>query len=185
MLPRNRDEKKQGSFLSYPFKFSGPFTSGSRMVKRFLPTKQPCKESEFRNPRKFCLWNPKSWVLESGIQLEESRIPLTIGIHNPSSTDKDHGIRNLEFVIRGVESRIQDCLEFPYTGRQLCFFNLTYYNSNKKSWSQLKTLQSFLGPKTSHTLRGPALVNIRRGALSPLIKFTQGRTVFCFYITLR
>ena len=111
-LPRNRDEKKQGSFLSYPFKFSGPFTSGSRMVKRFLPTKQPCKES--------------------GIQLEESRIPLTIGNHNPSSTDKDHGIRNLEFVMHGAESRIQDCLEFPYTGRQLCFFNLTYYISNKK-----------------------------------------------------
>ena len=27
-----------------------------------------------------------------------------------------------------------------------------------------------------------ALVNIRRKALSPLIIFTQGRTVFCFYI---
>ena len=39
--------------------------------------------------RKFCLWNPESWVLESEIQLKESGIPLIIGIHNPSSTDKD------------------------------------------------------------------------------------------------
>ena len=35
----------------------------------------------FRKPRKFCLWNQKSLALESGI-------PLTIGIRNPSSTDK-------------------------------------------------------------------------------------------------
>ena len=42
----------------------------------------------FRNPEKFCLWNPESWALESGIQLRESGIPLTIEIQNPSSTDK-------------------------------------------------------------------------------------------------
>ena len=30
-----------------------------------------------------------------------------------------------------------------------------------------------------------ALVNVRRNALSLLMSFTQGRTVFCFYITLR
>ena len=36
-------------------------------------------------------WNPESWVLESGLQLKDSRIPLTIGIRNPSSTDR---IRN-------------------------------------------------------------------------------------------
>ena len=34
-------------------------------------------------------------------------------------------------------------------------------------------------------LKWPAIVNIRRKALSPLVIFTQGRTVFCFYITLR
>ena len=42
--------------------------------------------------------NPESWVLDSGIQLKDSRIPLTIGIQNPSSTDKYWnpvpGIRN-------------------------------------------------------------------------------------------
>ena len=43
-----------------------------------------------RNQGNFCLWNPGSWALESGIQLKKSRIPLTmIGIQNPSSSDKD------------------------------------------------------------------------------------------------
>ena len=28
-------------------------------------------------------WNPESWVLESGLQLKDSRIPLKIGIRNP------------------------------------------------------------------------------------------------------
>ena len=37
-------------------------------------------EIEFRNPRNFCLWNPESWALKSGIHLKESRIPLTFGI---------------------------------------------------------------------------------------------------------
>ena len=37
----------------------------------------------------FCLWNPESWALESGIQVWESGIPLTIRIRNPSSTEKD------------------------------------------------------------------------------------------------
>ena len=35
------------------------------------------------------MWNPESWVLESGVQLKESGLPLAIGIENPSSTDKD------------------------------------------------------------------------------------------------
>ena len=33
--------------------------------------------------------NSESWVLGSGIQLRESGIPLTIGVQNPISTDKD------------------------------------------------------------------------------------------------
>ena len=44
------------------------------------------------------VWNPESWVLECGILLKESGIPLTIGIQDPSSTDKYWnpvtGIRN-------------------------------------------------------------------------------------------
>ena len=35
------------------------------------------RESGFRNPRIFCLWNPESWALESGILLK-------IGIRNPT-----------------------------------------------------------------------------------------------------
>ena len=45
------------------------------------------RESRLRNLGKFCLWNTKSWALDSGIQLKESGIPLTIGIQNRSSTD--------------------------------------------------------------------------------------------------
>ena len=48
-----------------------------------------CSNKFTRKPGKFCLWHPESRVLESGIQLMESGIPLTIGIQNPSSTDKD------------------------------------------------------------------------------------------------
>ena len=36
----------------------------------------------------FCLWNPESLASESGIPLEEYRIPLTIGIRNPRATEK-------------------------------------------------------------------------------------------------
>ena len=56
----------------------------------------------------FGVWNPQSWVLESGIQLKESRIPLTIGIQNPGSTE----IQYLEYVVNGVEPPIQDCIGF-------------------------------------------------------------------------
>ena len=55
--------------------------------------------------RKFCLWNPRSWVVESGIQFKESVIPLTIGIQNSGSTDKNWdpvpGIQNPQ---RGVQN---------------------------------------------------------------------------------
>ena len=47
---------------------------------------------EIWNVELFFLRNMKSWVLESGIQLKESRIPLTIRIRNPSSTDIEPGI---------------------------------------------------------------------------------------------
>ena len=47
--------------------------------------------------------NRYSWALESGIQFKESGILLTIGIRNPSSTDKDcnlvPGIQNPRYVL--------------------------------------------------------------------------------------
>lgn len=52
--------------------------------------------SGFWNLESFCFWNRKSWALETGIQHKESGIPLTIGIGDPSSTDKESGIQNLE-----------------------------------------------------------------------------------------
>ena len=55
---------------------------------------------------KFLPWNVESLDLESGIQLEESGIPLTIGIRN--STDKDPGIQSTK---RNTESKTAlDCL---------------------------------------------------------------------------
>ena len=63
----------------------------------FIPYTAPC--NGIRNLGKICLWNPESWVLESGVQLKESGLPLAIGIENPSSTDEDWNrvpvIRNL------------------------------------------------------------------------------------------
>ena len=46
--------------------------------------------------------------MKFGLQPKQSRIILTIGIRNPSSTDKESEIWYLESGIRGVESRIQD-----------------------------------------------------------------------------
>ena len=75
--------------------------------------KAHARQSGFRNLINVCLWNPESWVLESGIQLKESGIPLTIGIRNPSSTEKESGIQFLESGIHRVESRISR-LSFDY-----------------------------------------------------------------------
>ena len=66
------------------------------------------------NPGKFCLWNPEPWTLKSRKQVKESRIPVTIGIRDPSFTDKESGIQYLESGIHGEESLIQDCFGFPY-----------------------------------------------------------------------
>ena len=51
------------------------------------------------------------WNLESGLQLQESGSALTIGIQNPTSTDKDWN--------RLLESRTLDCLKFPNMSQKL------------------------------------------------------------------
>ena len=48
-------------------------------------------ESGFLSPANFAV-DSESWALESKIKLKESGILLTIGIQNPSSTDKESGI---------------------------------------------------------------------------------------------
>ena len=51
----------------------------------------------------------KPWALESGIQLKESRIRLTIGIQNPSSTDKtNRKDRSPHYQLCGMASRIRN-----------------------------------------------------------------------------
>ena len=99
----------------------------------------PCKVIRIPKSGKFCLWNPessenlflwnwKSRTRESGIQLKKSGIPLTIDIRNPSSTNKESEIYCLESGIHSVESRIQDCLAFPYIMR--------HTNHNELYWQQ-------------------------------------------------
>ena len=78
------------------------------------------------------------WALELTIQLKESRITLTSGIRNRSSTDKESvpvpGIRNpqLEKIMEdGVETRIQGCFGFPYIGQNYyieCFVFTSFRN---------------------------------------------------------
>ena len=60
-----------------------------------------------RNVANFCLWNPESWALESGIQLKKSGIPLTmIGIQNPSSSDKDwNPVPGIQNPRRGIQNQ--------------------------------------------------------------------------------
>ena len=84
------------------------------------------RQIRYRNPwnfcpwnwkhRKFCFWHPESWALGSEIQLKESGIPLTIEIQNPTFTEKDWKWA-LVSGIHCVESRIKNCLGFPYMGR--------------------------------------------------------------------
>ena len=65
----------------------------------------PYKGIRISESGNFCWWNPESWALKSGIQLKECGIPLTIEIHNSSSTDKNWnpvpGIRNPQ---RGIQN---------------------------------------------------------------------------------
>ena len=70
------------------------------------------RESGFRNR----LESRKFLLVESGIHLKESGIPLMIEIRNLSSTDKLSGIQNLKSGIYCVESIIQYCLGFHYIG---------------------------------------------------------------------
>ena len=97
-----------------------------------FPSRRPhVQESGFRNQGNFRLWNresgkirlavSESWALKSGIQLKESVIPLTIGICNPSVTDKEPGLQLLEPEIYGVESRIQDCIHLDFFTYQVDF----------------------------------------------------------------
>ena len=112
------------------------------------------RNSGFRNPRKFCLWNPESRKLLF-VELEilgfgkrntaqGIRNPLMIAIGNPLPTDKESGIQYLESGIQGVGSRISDCLGFHYLrrfmndfyrfGRYFCWQVYPNQNTNLKNF---------------------------------------------------
>ena len=73
----------------------------------------PFKEFGFRNPGNFCLRNPESCALESGIKRKEYGIP----VRNTFPLTMT-GIKYLESRTYGVESKIQDFLGSPYMGRE-------------------------------------------------------------------
>ena len=103
-LPALRSERERGRIGEDP----GHEVGFTVLLKALLCSMQWNPDSglireifacKIRNPGKLCLWNPESRVLESGIQLKESRIPLTIGNKNPSSGIR---IRNPR---RGIQNR--------------------------------------------------------------------------------
>lgn len=87
----------------------------------------PSKGIRILESKTFCLRNPLSarfLLVESGIvgfgiwnTAEGIWNPQTIDIRNPSFMDKESGIQYRKSGIHGVETRIQDSLGFPYTGR--------------------------------------------------------------------
>ena len=126
-------------------------------------------ESGIRNPEsgKSELWNPESWALENGIQLKESGIPLTIGIRNPSSTDKESRIQYLKFRIHSMESRIQDCLGLPYAWNYCKENNALSWNDQAKENSILGLIErtrrdvSYVNQSKCHSFQYRSLVRPR------------------------
>ena len=61
-----------------------------------------------------CLWNPESWALESGIQLQESGIWLSNleKYNNPESKYLESGIHRVKSGIHLVECRIPTILYY-------------------------------------------------------------------------
>ena len=93
------------------------------------------RESKFRNPGLFCcgIKNPELWNPEYGSRNPaQARDPLTIGILNPSSTDKESsirnpwsGIQNLLFPCRErlvIWDRVFTLFSFVVTCQSLLFF---------------------------------------------------------------
>lgn len=74
----------------------------------------PCKVIQIPESRKFCLWNPQSWVWnpEFSSNNPDSRYKrLESGIWNLCSTDKESEIQYQQFRIHDVESiQSVDCI---------------------------------------------------------------------------
>ena len=85
--------------------------------------------SEIRN---FCLWNPQSWALQSGMQLKEFGIPITTRNPNASSNTE----------ILGAE-RIQLLSQIPSHEAILCCLDQTVYQHNRQSSTE-EEMTSFI-----------------------------------------
>ena len=109
---------------------------GKLWSKKGKPQKLQCcrvQSKGVRNleSRNFFSWNRESCALEFRIQIKNPDPTIDWNPeHDPSSTDKESGIHYLYLRsgIMGVESRIQDCLGFPYMGR-----TVTDYGRGRRS----------------------------------------------------
>ena len=83
-------------------------------------TKNGCVSDAIRN---FCLWNPQSWALQSGMQLKESGIPLTTRNPNASSNTEILGAERIQLL-----SQIHKLHEVI-----LCCLDQSVYQHNRQS----------------------------------------------------
>ena len=81
----------------------------------------------------FVIWNTALGV----------RIPLTIGIRNLSSTDKESAIQYLESEILGVESRIQRLSYIPFHGARSGFVFVIIEMMSFWEWASLSIIVVF------------------------------------------
>ena len=88
-------------------------------------TKNGCVSDEIRN---FCLWNPQSLALHSGMQLKESAIPLTTRNPNASSNTEILGTERIQLL-----SRIHKLHEVI-----LCCLDQSVYQHNRQSSTKEK-----------------------------------------------
>ena len=128
----------------------------SQMVGNFVIQYNlvPCKVSGIPESVKFLLvecGDPDIFLVESGILGFGIRNTFQ-GNRNPSSTDEESGIQYLDCRIQhltsgihSVDSRIQDCLGFPYMRRRIEWHTLflcvkSGYLANRPQFSMVYTL---------------------------------------------
>lgn len=93
-----------------------------------LVNKSNSEHNKYPNLGNFCLWNPKSWDLESLIKLEESGIAVTIGFW---TTRFWHRIRNQR---RGIHNSILSWIPFHWANSNeshTCKFSPVLYSASR------------------------------------------------------
>ena len=120
--------------------------SDIRLLSYFF--QQVASRKRYRNPGYFCLWNSESGeIWHGGSEILGFGIWNTAqGIRNPTydwNPVTKTGIQYLESRIHGVESRIQDCLGFPYVRRNMASTPV----ERSTTTEQTTILQSFISLK--------------------------------------